>query len=205
MSLECALRIRRCGSQQAVVWQSSSSIEVMGSQLSGSCQAVRRWLSGSCYAVARQLPGSCQAVIRQSSGSHQSDVRQLSGSRHAVVMQSSCSRHPVVRQWSSRCQIVKIYVRFVIHCSAYGTESLFSLVYFDCNYYKLIRYSNNFKSIINTRNLFQLYMEKVYLQNNNKYLFLKRVQILLVGAIFIRHFYYTVQTLDGHSVHYCAK
>ena len=136
-----------------------------------SLQDIIRQSSGSRQAVVRQSTGSCQAVVRQPSGSDQSHVRQLSGSRHAVVMQSSCSRHPVVRQWSSRCQIVKIYVRFVIHCSAYGTESLFSLVYFDCNYYKLIRYSNNFKSIINTRNLFQLYMEKVYLQNNSKYLF----------------------------------
>ena len=56
--------------------------------------------------------GSCQAFIRQSAGS-QSARRQSARSRQAVGRQSSRSHEIVI---------------FSFHCTAFGTESLFSLV-----------------------------------------------------------------------------
>ena len=54
----------------------------------------------------------------------QAVVRQLSGSRQAVFRQSSGSRQAVVRQSLGSHESV-----FVNYYAAYGTESLFSLVF----------------------------------------------------------------------------
>ena len=60
-------------------------------------------------AVIKQSSGSHLAVIKYSSGSHQAVFRQSLSSHQAVIMQSS--------------------VIFVIHCTAYDTERLFSLAF----------------------------------------------------------------------------